>query len=161
MLDLACRNAEKGHQVVQELAQRTGNPKIELVHLDLNELASVRKCAKELISNQKIPDILILNAGVMNATRKETMDGLEQCLGVNYMAHFEFTRLLLPHMVAQAKSSGSCARVVALTSNTHIIGRMRWADIQLNIPGSYSLFRSYAQSKLASTFHRFNAVSFR
>jgi NAD(P)-dependent dehydrogenase (short-subunit alcohol dehydrogenase family) len=100
-----------------------------------------------------IPDILILNAGVMRSSRVETKQGYEACFGTNYLAHFQLTRLLLPDIVAKARSQKTTSRIIAVASNTHIIANMHWNDLQLKNPGAFALFKAYGQSKLACSFY--------
>lgn len=124
---------------------------IESISIDLNDLDSVRSCAKALVAKNLIPDILILNAGVMRRTREETKQGYEACFGTNYLAHFEFTRLLLPAMAGKARSQKTKSRIVVVASNTHIIANMHWDDLQLTKPGAFTLFGAYGRSKLSSS----------
>lgn len=134
---------------------------MEQVHIQLDDLDSVSRCAQTLIAENKIPDILILNAGVMHRNRTETKQGYEASFGVNYLGHFQFTRLLFPHIVRKARESGLTARIIALSSNTHIAANINWDDLQLVSPGRYHLWRAYPQSKLAGTarFFRYVKVS--
>src|SRR5262245_64403006 len=85
---------------------------VELLELELSSLASVRRAAAECLSRYRDLHVLILNAGVANNVgRAETQDGFELMFGVNHLAHFELTRLLLERIRASAP-----ARIVVLTS---------------------------------------------
>jgi NADP-dependent 3-hydroxy acid dehydrogenase YdfG len=61
-LYLTARYLGKAKAALGELAT---SPRVYLRELDLNSLASVRACAKELLSKSKALNILIANAGVM------------------------------------------------------------------------------------------------
>ena len=58
--------------------------------------------------------VLILNAGVSWSATRETKEGHEVTFGVNHLAHFYLTKLLLPKL----RECGS-ARVVIVSSLTH------------------------------------------
>ncbi|XP_037073105.1 retinol dehydrogenase 12-like [Pollicipes pollicipes] len=88
-------------------------------------------------------DLLINNAGVAASERSETEDGFETTFGVNHLGHFLLTLLLLGKLKASAP-----ARVVVLSSDAHKTGRMHFDDLQLT--RGYSLWKAYAQSKLAN-----------
>jgi len=110
---LACRSAEKTQPVIDEIKQQTGNDKIEFVQLDLADLASVRRCAEELLARNIPIHGLINNAGLAG-TRGTTKDGFELTFGTNHLGHYLFTRLLLDRI----KQSGP-ARIVNVASASH------------------------------------------
>ena len=58
-------------------------------------------------------DMLVLNAGVFNASHQLTADGLELTYQVNHLSHFYLSQLLLG---ALKKSHG---RVVWLSAESH------------------------------------------
>ena len=110
---------------------------------DLASLASVRAAAKQLLAECPRIDALINNAGVFSYRRRETADGYELAFGVNHLAHFHLTTLLLPRLVESAP-----ARVVVVSSGAHRVGRIHFDDVHLR--RGYWPMRSYAQSKLAN-----------
>src|SRR5438034_3066094 len=73
---LACRSADKTKPVVDEIQRETGNKQVEFVALDLGDLASVRKCAEELLARNVPIHGLINNAG-LGGQRGITKDGFE------------------------------------------------------------------------------------
>ena len=88
-------------------------------------------------------DILVNNAGLMALPeRRQTVDGFEMQFGVNHLAHFLLTGLLLESLRA-----GGMKRVVSVSSLAHIGGRLRFDDLQA-VRG-YAPFTAYNQSKLA------------
>lgn len=58
--------------------------------------------------------VLLLNAGVYSPPQKSTEDGLETTYGVNHVAQFYLTQLLLPKLKESAPS-----RVVIVSSDLH------------------------------------------
>src|SRR5262249_46901835 len=104
---LACRSKQKAEAVVAEIKRETGNHGVEVVELDLGDLASVRRCAEQLLAR---PDLrihgLINNAGLAGQ-RGVTKDGFELQFGTNHLGPYLFTRLLLDRI----KQSGP-ARIV-------------------------------------------------
>src|SRR5690349_2416658 len=47
---LACRSKAKAEPVLAAIQRETGNKQVELVELDLADLASVRRCAEGLVA---------------------------------------------------------------------------------------------------------------
>jgi retinol dehydrogenase 12 len=86
--------------------------------------------------------VLVNNAGVFTFTRKETVDGLETQLAVNWLAAFMLTGLLLPRLLA-----APYPRVVTVSSGSHFAGTMHWKDPGLK--RGYQGLKAYDQSKLA------------
>ncbi len=152
---LACRDAARGEALRARLeaAARAGGaaaPRLEVALLDVASAASVRAFAAAFLARGEPLHALVLNAGVfsMGAPRAETPDGHEAHLGTNHLGHFLLALLLLPALrAAGAAPGGRPARVVAVSSRMHLLGRLRRADMQLL--HNYSPTAAYAQSKLA------------
>jgi NAD(P)-dependent dehydrogenase (short-subunit alcohol dehydrogenase family) len=79
----------------------------------------------------------------LHGSRRESVDGNEMKLAVNWLSGFVLTGLLMPLLRA-----AGAARVVTVSSGSHFSGRMRWDDIQLR--KRYSGLSAYDQSKLAT-----------
>jgi NAD(P)-dependent dehydrogenase (short-subunit alcohol dehydrogenase family) len=75
--------------------------------------------------------------------RRLTIDGFEQHMGINHLAHVLLTAELLPALAA-----APAARVVSLSSMAHRAAPR--LDRGLNLTGRYSPMRAYGQSKLAT-----------
>ena len=129
---LAVRNTERGEQVAAELANSA-----EVHHLDLTDLATVRKFAN--VWDGDI-DILIDNAGIMAIPLSRTKDGFETQIGTNHLGHFALTGLLLSHVTD---------RVVVLASGAHRMGKIDLDDLNWE-RRSYRRWPAYGQSKLAN-----------
>ncbi|MES1902046.1 MAG: hypothetical protein MHPSP_000420 [Paramarteilia canceri] len=89
-------------------------PKIEIYHLDLMSLDSVKKFSSQIIAEKRDIDILINCAGIQtgqNKVRLNTLDQVEIHFGVNYLAHFALTVLLLPTLARTSAVNNEPSRV--------------------------------------------------
>jgi NAD(P)-dependent dehydrogenase (short-subunit alcohol dehydrogenase family) len=139
---LACRNMEKGAEALQEIEAAAPRATVQLMHLDLGSLDSVKAFAEEFLSTHEALDLLLNNAGVMAPPRRQTADGFELQIGTNLLGHFALTAHLLGAM-----EGGKDARVVTLSSNAHKMGRINFDDLQSE--RRYNRWIAYGQSKLA------------
>ena len=87
--------------------------------------------------------MLVNNAGKTFGTRSVTADGFEWTFGVNHLAPFLLTNLLL----ALLKKSVP-ARIVNTASRAHTFGHINFGDIMAK--KKYGEMTAYAQSKLAN-----------
>jgi NAD(P)-dependent dehydrogenase (short-subunit alcohol dehydrogenase family) len=140
---LACRNTAKGDAAAAAIAEEIPGAKVEVRALDLAGLESVRGFAARFSAERGGLDILLNNAGVMAAPRRETADGFESQLGTNHLGHFALTGLLLSELEGREN-----ARVVTVSSTAHKFGRIRFDDLQGE--RSYRRWRAYGQAKLAN-----------
>ena len=121
---LACRSRQRGEAARQALLPTAGAG-IDVLELDLADLASVRR-ASDLVAQQYGQlDLLINNAGVMAPPRLLSRQGLELQFAVNHLGHFALTRALLP-LLEQRPG----ARVVHVSSGAHYFGRIAFDDLQ-------------------------------
>ena len=122
---------------------RTLNPeaRVEAVECDLASFASVRHAAEAITAGHPQVHVLINNAGIWLPERKETADGLEMTLQVNYLSHFLLTHLLLDVLKASAP-----ARIVNVAS-THRGVKLRLDDLMME--REYSRMGSMGRTKLA------------
>lgn len=146
---MAVRNLEKGNSVADVLRSRAPDARIEVRHLDLSDLSSVRKFADGVSADFDQLDVLINNAGIMMCPYSKTADGFEMQMGTNHLGHFALTGLLLPILKA---TSGS--RVVNVASIAHRGGKIDLAD--LNWDGrKYKTTQAYSDSKIANLYFTF------
>lgn len=140
---MACRNQTKATTARDNILACYPKASIEIVSLDLADLASIRSCADDLNKRLKRLDLLINNAGIMAIPRAETKDGFEMQLGTNHLGHFAFTALLIDKVIGTPS-----ARIISVSSGAHKAGRINFAD--LHKTKRYSKWGSYCQSKLAN-----------
>ena len=85
----------------------------------------------------------------MAPPKSATKDGFESQFGVNHLAHFALTALLLPALVKSSTDEFQ-SRVVNLTSSAHRISSVVFDDINFDKPDAYQPFVAYGQSKTAN-----------
>ena len=142
---MACRNVPKAEEVAGALAEKTGNPDLHVVACDLASLASVRRCAAEVVSRFPRLQVLINNAGTMTHGRQISEDGLELTFAANYLGPWLLTRLLLEPLGA-----GRPARIVNVASAAHRSGRLRLDDLTGEAAPPVTGMAAYARSKLGN-----------
>jgi NAD(P)-dependent dehydrogenase (short-subunit alcohol dehydrogenase family) len=140
---MAVRTIGKGERARAEILAQHPGARLEVRHVDLADLASVREFADGLLTGGTPIDVLINNAGVMAPpARMTTADGFELQFGSNYLGPFALTVQLLPLVLA-----APAPRVVTMSSGMANYGRIHFDDLQWE--RRYSPTFSYAQSKLA------------
>jgi len=140
---LACRDDEKARQARDKLERELDRSSLELLHLDLADLVSVRRAADEVLSVHARLDILVNNAGVMGAPYRQTADGFELQMATNHLGHFALTGLLLDRIVTTERS-----RIVTVSSHLHRMGRLRPDDVAG--AAFHNTWLAYGSSKLAN-----------
>jgi NAD(P)-dependent dehydrogenase (short-subunit alcohol dehydrogenase family) len=78
-----------------DIVQSTGNTLVEVQHLDLSSLDSVRKFASNIINTEPRLDVLVNNAGAGGIGNKVTADNLQLGMQVNHFGPFLLTCLLV------------------------------------------------------------------
>lgn len=141
---MACRNPSRALAAKTQIETAVPGANLSIIQLDLSSLASVREFAAAFRAAHDSLDLLILNAGIMAPPYATTVDGFESQIGANYLGHFLLTSLLID-MMPDASSS----RIVALSSNSHKMGRQRIVFEDLHWQQAYSATDAYSQSKLA------------
>ncbi|BBX15276.1 oxidoreductase [Mycolicibacterium duvalii] len=144
---LAARNADALADTAAWVREHVPDATLSAVHLDLTSLGSVAAAAAQIAELTPVVHVLMNNAGVMFTPFSRTVDGFEIQFGTNHLGHFEFTRLLLPALVA-----ADGARVVVLASDGHRMG-----DIDFDDPNwerrEYDKFAAYGAAKTANVLH--------
>ena len=140
---MACRNLSKAEEARAEVLAVNPAARLDVMALDNASLASVRAFADAFKARYDRLDILLNNAGVMAIPRALTEDGFEMQLGVNHLAHFALTGLLLDVITATPK-----ARVRSTSSSAAFMGAINLDDLMGE--KSYGRWTAYGQSKLAN-----------
>ncbi len=144
---LVARNAEKNASVAGKIRAETPNAKLSLVTMDLADLSSVRRAAKEILAAHPKIHALINNAGFVGGPRIITPEGAELHFAANHIGPFLFTNLLFPALKAAAPS-----RVLVLSSNGHRMPGFEFDDLNFD-NREYNHWTAYSQSKRANVLH--------
>ncbi|WP_420605772.1 oxidoreductase [Novosphingopyxis sp.] len=138
---IGCRSEERARKAMRRIKAEFPIAELEFIELDQASLNSVRAAAERVCEEPRL-DLLINNAGIMGVPLTRTDDGFEAQLGVNYLAPFALTGLLLNKL---EESRG--ARVVTTASIAHRRATIDFDD--LDAEDHYDPWKRYAQSKLA------------
>lgn len=147
---MACRNLEKGNKCKANILLDRPSATIEVLHLDLASLRSVKQFTDEYKRRGWPLHILILNAGVFGLPYIVTENDLEMTFQVNHLSHFYLTKLLQDQLISSAPS-----RIVVVSSESHRFTKLKHpediCEDTLSLPkDKYSDLRVYNISKLCN-----------
>jgi len=118
---IAARSEEKASSVIEAIKTAFPNSQgsLEFLHLDLEDLTTIKKSANEFLSKENKLDVLFNNAGVMVPPQgSKTKQGFELQLGTNTLAPFLFTKFLTPVLQSTANNAPpGTVRVVWVSSS--------------------------------------------
>ncbi|KAF7672916.1 hypothetical protein GT037_008867 [Alternaria burnsii] len=146
---ITARDLNKASRVIEDIRKSTkGDGRLEAIEMDMDKLESVKSAAQAFLDKSSKLNVLVNNAGIMGLPKRSTtVDGFERQFGVNHLAHFTLTALLLPTLL-KSTSPAFNSRVVMLSSSGH-----RYSTVNLADPGlaqNYDAWTSYGQSKTAN-----------
>ena len=156
---VAARSKERAAQVMEEIRANFPASKGELVylHLDLEDLSTIKASAEEFLGKEDRLDVLWNNAAVMNTPAgSKTKQGYELQLGTNNIAPFLFTKLLTPVLVETAKTApkGSVRVVWVSSSAAEVIAPVGGVDMNnLDYKKDLSRWMKYGVSKGGNILH--------
>ncbi len=140
---LACRDGERARRARDKMESELDRCSLELLHLDLADLVSVRDAAEVTLATHARLDLLVNNAGVMGTPYRLTADGFELQMATNHLGHFALTGLLFDRIVTTERS-----RVVTVSSHLHRLGRLRPGGAAGVV--ARNTWLAYGNSKLAN-----------
>jgi NAD(P)-dependent dehydrogenase (short-subunit alcohol dehydrogenase family) len=138
------RDSAKVGAVCHEIVRVSGNAHVTGVVADFASLAAVRRLAADIAARHARLDVLVNNAGTSARQRRLTSDGFEWLLGVNHLAPFLLTTLLLEKLKASAP-----ARIVNVASMAYRRGTLELDDLNWE-RRKYRSLKAYSDSKLAN-----------
>jgi NAD(P)-dependent dehydrogenase (short-subunit alcohol dehydrogenase family) len=143
-LTIVARDGARAAEAVRRI-EAAGRSKVDVLHADLSSQESVRALARDALERYPHIDVLVNNAGAMFASRRLTVDGIEQTWALNHLAPFLLTTVLLDRIKASAP-----ARIITTTSDAHKGKLIPFDD--LNAERSYRGrgYTRYGESKLAN-----------
>lgn len=122
---MACRG---GHPAAGErIRSLTGSGLVEMLRVDLSDVASIHRLADELQARGEELDVVFCNAGVATPKARRSPQGLDEMFMVNYVAKFVLLRRLLhdgtlPNAVYAGNGRSADAlrpRIVFTSSDSH------------------------------------------
>ncbi len=131
------RNIKKAEEM---LAGFGAKERVHIYLMDLADLKSVAKTAKEIQGDHEKIDVIINNAGGMYPPEKKSMDEIDLTFSVNHLGHFLLTTRLLNGLKALP------SKVINVSSEAHHIAKVKRDD--LGLMRSNSNITSYANVKL-------------
>jgi len=159
------RDSQRCQHTVESIQRATHNASVEFLCADLSSQSQIRRLAQQFLERHKALNVLVNNVGALFTLRRESEDGIEMTLALNYLGVFLLTQLLLDALKAAAP-----ARIVNVASEayqdvsqfnfddpqcakrgfggypTHEFGNIFYA---LAMPWAHPAFRQYAHTKLA------------
>ncbi len=138
---IGARTFERGDLARRDIAESTGNPRIEVMRVDVASIASVRGFVTTFCAAHDRLDILVNNAGIWVTERSESPEGHELTFATNVLGPYLLTTLLAGRLYA-----GESARVVNIVSG--LAASYDASDLEFT-RRRFSGFDAYAQSKAA------------
>lgn len=114
---MACRDVRKGGEAAQQVGIPQGT--YSLMQIDLGDLDSVRRFAREFQASGRFLNALVCNAAIYMPLLKEPLrspEGYELTMTTNHLGHFLLCNLLLDDL---KKSPVADRRLVILGTVTH------------------------------------------
>lgn len=138
-----CRDAAKAATTQQRILQAHPASHVEAAVMDLASLSSVSTFCAQLSHSQV--DTIICNAGLLAPEYGETLDGIEQTVGVCHVAHFLLVKKLLPKLL-----QAPAPRVVMVSSESHRSPSRLNFDALPYPKGKFRPMKAYGQAKLCN-----------
>ncbi len=141
-LVLVGRNGQRTAAAADWIIGHVPAARLEVELADLTLLADAARLAERIASRHAAVHVLVNNAGMFSARRRETREGREQVVALNHLAPFVLTGGLLPALRRAGR-----ARIVNIGSSTSDRARIDVDDLEGR--RRWRFVHAYAQSKLA------------
>lgn len=155
---IAARSQDKASAAIERIKKQHPDSKGELVylHLDLDDLSTIKRSAHEFLSKETRLDVLWNNAGVMVPPKgSKTAQGYELQLGTNCLGPFLFTQLLVPILAKTAKNSPpNSVRVIWVSSSGALVAPNPAVDFtNMDYERDEMNWTKYSRSKAGNVIH--------
>ncbi|MEM8620063.1 MAG: SDR family NAD(P)-dependent oxidoreductase [Actinomycetota bacterium] len=137
------RSAARNERAVADLVEATGNNAITQVPADMGDLAQVQDLAERVLADHDRLDVLVHNAGSLDAERSVAADGTEATVASQVVGPFLLTTLLLDRLAESAPS-----RVLTMSSGGMYASGVHVSDLEMT-PARYNGTEQYARAKRA------------
>ncbi len=145
---LAARSEERTRPVLDGIRAQHRSAAVDFLHLDVSDLAAVRRTAEAFLATGRRLDVLVNNAGVAG-TRALSADGFDLTYATNHIGPFLLTSLLLP-----AIERAPQGRVVNVSSVAHKqVKGVDWTMLERRTEPRQAGFLDYGITKLMNILH--------
>ena len=139
---IIARSNTKANEVIKEIKKEGG--KGQFIISDLSSMKDTKEAAESITKVVDRLDVLINNAGAYFPKYRETSEGFESTLALNYLSPFLLTHHLIKQMEQTASEYGE-ARIVNISSTMHK-SPINWDDLNYK-ETTYNSSLAYEQSK--------------
>ena len=139
---IIARSNTKANEVINEIKKDGG--KGQFVISDLSSMKDTKEAAEGIARVVDRLDVLINNAGAHFPKYRETSEGFESTLALNYLSPFLLTHHLIENMEQTASKFGE-ARIINISSIMHK-APINWGDLNFR-DKTYRSTAAYYQSK--------------
>jgi len=159
---ITSRSADSADKAIQEIKQSfpSLSNDVGFLVMDFTDLTQIAPAVKEFLSKEPLLHSVWYNAGVMNVpSGSRTKQGYELQWGTNVVAHFIISQLLMPTLLATAKTAvpGS-VRAVWVSSDGHVNyspapDGIDWETVAIKPvgwKGDMAVMKYYGQSKVGN-----------
>jgi NAD(P)-dependent dehydrogenase (short-subunit alcohol dehydrogenase family) len=136
------RSNTKANEVIKEIKKEGG--KGQFIISDLSLMKDTKEAAESITKVIDRLDVLINNAGAYFPKYRETSEGFESTLALNYLSPFLLTHHLIKQMEQTASEHGE-ARIINISSTMHK-RPINWDDLNYK-ETTYNSSSAYEQSK--------------
>lgn len=147
---MACYDTAVARPVFEQM-EALNNRKVYLMQVDLGDLHSVKRFADEVKMQFQSIQIILNNAGVLCHYAKQSVDGLEYTVAVNYLGHYVLNMLLRPLL-------GKGTRIVSMVSLSYRWFRLKPGFMLPKTARSFNRFIAYSNSKRALYYYTLKAA---
>ena len=142
---MLCRNEEKAERAKNDILNVCNHDQVDVVVADLASVEQIKQAAGHIKREYPKIDVLINNAGILMGNQRElTQDGFEMTFGVNHLAPFLLTHLLLDQVIASGRGN-----IINVSSEAHRFAKLTFKNLQYE-RGGYSGWKAYCRSKLCN-----------
>jgi len=117
-LILVDREVAEGRAARDEIAELTGNDRLEFIGGDISSFDDVRNLAAHVDRHYAGLHVLVNNAGLTDPEYRLSADGHEYHMATMHLGHYLLTHLLLDKLKASAP-----ARIIQISSDAHKAGK--------------------------------------
>ncbi|KAG6541144.1 hypothetical protein Mapa_017515 [Marchantia paleacea] len=139
---MICRNKERGEIAVSNIKSETNNKKVFLEVCDISSLQQIQSFTSRFNGTYQPLHVLVNNAGGLEPTRRDSVDGLELNFATNVAGMFRITELLQP---ALKKAAPDC-RVISVSSSRMYLSPLSMS-LQFDGEGKFNPMEQYQQNK--------------